>query len=199
MVFMRKIYSYFILNAAAVLVCGILTACSDQVVQDNQNQETKTPVALKDFWLTEDSKNDNVLKFATGLEIVLPEEWVGKVVLDSDTGPENDPCVNTLTVCEKTNAEEQCGILFYLELTNYDRDVMSYTFSTVLGLYKQGDTEYVLGFMKPRDLQYVEGDEEKKVAYEQLFSEIDEVRIVTESMDGFTPCTIDDLEWLGEA
>lgn len=42
----------------------------------------------------------------------------------------------------------------------------------------------------------MEGDEEKKAAYEELFSKIDEMQIMTERMEGFTPCTIDDLEWL---
>ena len=32
--------------------------------------------------------------------------------------------------------------------------------------------------------------------YMRNFFLIDEVRIVTVFMEGFTPCTIDDLEWL---
>lgn len=196
---MGKKFSLCVMAAAIVSACGMLAACLGRAAQLDEKQETKEPVPLEDFWKMEDSESGNVLKFATGLEIVLPEKWVGKVVLDTDTGPEDDPCVSTLVLSEKKNAEEQCGVLFYLELTNYDKDYMSYTFDTVLGIYKQGDAEYVLGYLEPRDLQYVEGDGEKKAAYEELFSLIGGVQIVTQNMEGFTPCTIDDLEWLGEA
>lgn len=153
-------------------------------------------VSLEDFWKTGDYEHTNVLQFATGLEIALPKEWIGKVVLDTDIGPQQNPYSNTLMVCEKTNAKNQCGVLFYLDLTEYDKDSVSYTMNTVLGLYRQGDKEYVLSYLEPRDLQYVEEDEEKQAAYEELFSKIDEIQIVTEHMEGFTPCTIDDLEWL---
>ncbi len=193
---MRKFCSRFILNVAVMAVCGILMACSNQIAQDNEKQKAKMPIALEDFWITEDSEYANGLKFVTGLEIVLPEEWTGKVVLDADIGPERDPYVNTLMVCEKTNAEKHCGVLFYIEFATYDKGVISYTSNTVLGLYKQGDTEYVLSLFEPHDLQYVEGDAEKKAAYENLFSQIDEIQVVTKNMVGFTPCTIDDLEWL---
>lgn len=194
---MRKKFRYCLAIAAIVSTCGILAVCLGGVIPDGGTQETKASIPLEDFWKTEDSESAGVLKFSTGLEIVLPDEWVGKVVLNTNLGPEHDPICNTLTLSEKLNNEEsQCGDLFYLELYEYEKGYISYTVSTVLGLYKQGDTEYVLSYLEPRDLQYVEGDAEKKRAYEELFFLIDEVRIVTENMEGFTPCTIDDLEWL---
>lgn len=148
-------------------------------------------VLPKDFWKMEASGSDDRLKFATGLEIVLPKEWNDKVVIDFEYG--------TLTVSEKSNAQDRCGVLFYLRLRPYERGYMSATVDTVLGLYRQGNDEFVLCYLEPMDLQYVEGDDEKKQAYEKLFSLLDSVQIITENMDGFTPCTIDDLEWLEEA
>lgn len=194
---MRKKVRCCLAMAAIVSTCGTFAACSGGAVTDDRTQEAIASIPLEDFWKMEDSESAGVLKFATGLEIVLPDEWVGKVVLNTDLGPEHDPIGNMLTLSEKLNNEEsQCGDLFYLELYAYEKGSMSYTVSTVLGLYKQGDMEYILSYLEPRDLQYVEGDAEKKKAYEELFLLTDEVRIVTEHMEGFTPCTIDDLEWI---
>ncbi len=148
-------------------------------------------VLPKDFWKMEASGSDNRLKFATGLEIVLPKEWNDKVIIEFE--------YSTLTVSEKSNARDKSGVLFYLRLIPYERGYMSATMDTVLGLYRQGNDEYILCYLEPMDLQYVEGDEEKKQAYEELFSLLDSVQIITENMDSFTPCTIDDLEWLEEA
>lgn len=150
---MRKKVRCCLAMAAIVSTCGTFTACSGGAVPDDGTQEAIASIPLEDFWKTEDSDSAGVLKFATGLEIVLPDEWVGKVVLNTDLGPEHDPIGNTLTLSEKLN--------------------------------------YILSYLEPRDLQYVEGDAEKKKAYEQLFLLIDKVQIVTEHMEGFTPCTID--------
>ncbi len=153
-------------------MCGIFVACSGRVIPDGGTQETKVSISLEDFWEMEDFESAGVLKFATGLEIVLPDEWGGKVVFNTDLGPEHDPNCNTLTLREKINNEEsQCGDLFYLELYEYEKGYVSYTFSTVLGLYKQGDTKYILSYFEPRDLQYVEGGAEQKKVYEELFSD----------------------------
>lgn len=103
----------------------------DFAVRNTAAGETKAYILLEDFWETGDFENTNVLQFATGLEIVLPKEWIGKVVLDTDIGPEHDPYGNTLMICEKTNAENQCGVLFYLDLTEYDKGYVSYTINTV--------------------------------------------------------------------
>lgn len=194
--YMRKKFSCIVI-AAIILVSGIIATYLYSAVRNTTVKEAKAPISLENFWETEGLENTNVLQFVTGLKVVLPEEWAGKVVFNTDIGPEYDPYVNTLAVCEKTNnAKQQCGVLFYLELFKYEKGNTSYTMSKVLGIYKQGDNEYVLTYMEPHDLQYIEGDEEKKTAYEELFSQIEEIQIVTESMAGFTPCTIDDLEWL---
>lgn len=193
---MRKKFSCIVI-AAIILVSGIIATYSYSAVRNTTVKEAKAPISLEDFWETEGLENTNVLQFVTGLKVVLPEEWAGKIVFDTDIGPEHEPYINTLIVYENTNyAAQQCGVLFYLELFKYEKGYMSYTMSNVLGVYKQGDSEYVLTYMEPRDLQYIEGDEEKKAAYKELFSHIDKIQIVTQNMAGFTPCTIDDLEWL---
>lgn len=188
---MRKKIYFYARVIAVIFMDGMLTACSSQTFQPVETQEEKNIVLSEDFWKMEDSGSDNRLKFATGLEIVLPKEWTDKVVIEIE--------YSTLIVSEKSNAQDKCGVLFYLRLSPYERGYMSATVDTVLGLYQQGNEEYVLSFLEPMDLQYVEGDTEKKAAYEKLFSLLDSVQIITENMDGFTPCTIDDLEWLEEA
>ena len=129
---------------------------------------------IEDFWKEDSTDSNNALKFVTGLEIIFPDSWNEKTVHSVDTGPANDPTSTTLIVCEKTNAEEKTGVLFYLHLWIHAEDEIQYIFDVdkVLGLYEQGDKEYILVLAMPRELCYVEGDEERKSAYEECGSAV---------------------------
>ena len=122
-----------------------------------------------------------------------------KTVYDVDIGPVNNPTSTTLSVYEKTNAEVNgSGVVFYLHLFLHEEGEIQYIYETdkVLGLYKQGDKEYILILATPHELPYVEDNEECKAAYEELSSTFNSVIIKTDDMIGFTQYDNDDLEWV---
>lgn len=168
----------------------------DAVTTDIQN--TDNNILIDDFW-KEVYVDSNTLKFATGLEIIFPDSWIEKTVYDVDIGPVNNPTSTTLSVYEKTNAEVNgSGVVFYLHLFLHEEGEIQYIYETdnVLGLYKQGDKEYILILATPHELPYVEDNEECKAAYEELSSTFNSVIIKTDDMIGFTQYDNDDLEWV---
>lgn len=153
---------------------------------------------FEDFWNLEGEEEGATLTFATGLEIVFPENWSKKVMLNKDLGPINQPFSNRLIVCEKENAKANAGgVLFSLGFyLHEDSTYEIFQVDTVLGIYRQGDKEYALICEMPREMNYVEGNEDMKQAYEKLSSFVDEVQINTKNMPGFTECAIDDFDWI---
>ncbi|MCM1540753.1 MAG: M56 family metallopeptidase [Blautia sp.] len=147
-----------------------------------------------DFWeiLSDDGKT---VRFATGLELVFPEEWRDRIVFETEN--DND-VVSRLLVCEKGNAEAGIGgILFMLELFEYTEDVtVVMDGDVVFGLYKPEDREYVLNMDWPGDRQYSEEDQALIDAYLELSETVGDVTLNTGAMSGFTSCGIDDLEWV---
>lgn len=203
------------ISIAIILMAVMFSGCSstsaitnvDEQVPANGELDTEASevqdtdddiLLIEDFWKEDSTDSNNALKFVTGLEIIFPDSWNEKTVHSVDTGPANDPTSTTLIVCEKTNAEEKTGVLFYLHLWLHEEDEIQYIFDVdkVLGLYEQGDKEYILVLAMPRELCYVEGDEERKSAYEELSSTVDSVIIKTDNMTGFTQYDNDDLEWI---
>lgn len=170
-----------------------------QPAETSASEQAALPI--EDFWKTEGDTDGVTLTFATGLEIILPEDWAGKTVLFTELGgQESHPTRNTLIVCEKTNAEANAGgVLFYLDFCLHEEgsEYGIFGLDKVLGTYKQGDAEYALIFGQPREMNYVEGDEAMKKAYESLNASVDKVRINTDAITGgFTPCETDDLDWI---
>lgn len=152
-------------------------------------------ISMKDFWKTEGIGSNGTVKFATGLEIVFPEEWQGKTVLYSadeldDTG--------IVAICEKGNADAGIGgDLFYLYFFEYTQDMtVLYDWEKVLGLYRQGGKEYVLVQDRPGDRCYSEDDQALIDAYLKLNETVEDVVIKTDNMPGFIKCGIEDLEWV---
>lgn len=157
--------------------------------------DISTNISLNDFWKTEGTGSNGTLKFATGLEIVFPEEWQGKTVLNTadkldDTG--------IVAICEKGNADAGIGgDLFYMYFFEYTQDMtVLYDWEKVLGLYRQGGKEYVLVQDRPGDRCYSEDDQELIDAYLSLSETLGDVVIKTDNMPGFTKCGIDDLAWV---
>lgn len=152
-------------------------------------------LSIEDFWKIKDNgseKNgtEKGVKFATGLEIVYPDIWWGKIELTTD--------VNTLAVCEKGNADVGIGgDLFYLCFYEHDNDtVVIYDWDKVLGLYQQGGKEYVLVQDFPEDRCYSEDEQSLIDAYMELKNSIDNVVVNTDNMTGFLECGIEDLDWV---
>lgn len=156
-------------------------------------------LSMEDFWKPEGDTDGSTITFATGLEIILPEDWAGKTVLSTDWGPEHHPTSSSVFICEKTNAQAGVGgILFYLDFYLHEKGSEYAIFSTdkVLGTYKQGDAEYALIFRLPREMNYVEGDEAMKEAYESLSASVDRVLVKTDAVTDFTECDAEDLDWI---
>lgn len=167
--------------------------------QTSERYLAEKPLSMEDFWKIEGEDDSDTLTFATGLEIRLPEHWVGKIVTDTELGPVHDPFDHTLLICEKENAQAGAGgVLFSLVFLKHEETVTYSIFqvNTVLGVYEQGGEEYVLIQEMPREMCYVEGNEDMKRAYENLSVTVEEVLIKTEHMTGFTECGIEDLDWV---
>ena len=167
----------------------------EDVYSDLYTGSANTPIPLENLWDIESAGDDHIFKFATGLELVLPENWIGKVVFDTDLGPIS----HALVVREKTNWEAaNCGDLFYLNFCLYEEDANIMTYGTVLGLYKQGDTAYALILEEPGDLSYVEGDAAFKAAYEEVRADFDSIQIKTNDMSNFIELNVQDLNGIRE-
>lgn len=180
-----------------ILAAALVAVSSMTGIEVSQGSLLRQDIPIENLWDMVDSGNENILRFVTGLEIILPESWSGKIVTETSTGPAQYPTSTTLVICEKTNAEEGVGgDLFYLCFDLYRDEYDLVVTGTVLGLYEHNGQQYVLTLAKPGSLSYVEGDEERKTAYEELSNEVKSVRISTDRMQGFFRCGIDDLEWV---
>lgn len=196
-----------------VLIISILflmTACGNEKQTANikiQNdisikEETQESVESIDLWEPSDmgkSSKQNILNFTTGLQIVLPESWNDKIIIEIEPGTEEYG--GGLIVCEKSNAEANAGgVLFYLKYYLKNEDDIGpfeiFHMDEVLGVYKVDGEEYALILELPREMNYVEGSDEMQEAYEKLSDSVDEVQIKTDNMIGFTRCEIDDVEWI---
>ena len=167
----------------------------EDVYSDLYSSTVNTPIPLENLWDIESAEDDHIFKFATGLELVLPENWIGKVVFDTDLGPIS----HALVVREKTNWEAaNCGDLFYLNFCLYEEDANIMTYGTVLGLYKQGDTAYALILEEPGDLSYMEGDAAFKAAYEEVHADFDSIQIKTNGISNFIELNVQDLNGIRE-
>ena len=167
----------------------------EDVYSDLYSDTANTPLPLENLWDIESTVDDHIFKFATGLELVLPENWIGKVVFDKDLGPIS----HALVVREKTNWEAaNCGDLFYLNFCLYEEDANIMTYGTVLGVYKQGDIAYALILEEPGDLSYVEGDAAFKAAYEEVRADLDSIQIKTHGMSNFIELDVQDLNGIQE-
>lgn len=154
-------------------------------------------LSIEDFWNVEENEPSNTLTFATGLKIVLPQEWVGKILIDTHIASVN-PRNNTLIVREKENAEAGAGgDLFYLDLLllTDTTQINVYPSDTILGIYTQGNAKYAFILQIPREMNYVEGDNEMKKLYEDFSSDVNSVQIITENMAGFEKVSEEDLDW----
>ena len=167
----------------------------EDVYSDLYSDTANTPLPLENLWDIESTVDDHIFKFATGLELVLPKNWIGKVVFDKDLGPIS----HALVVREKTNWEAaNCGDLFYLNFCLYEEDANIMTYGTVLGVYKQGDIAYALILEEPGDLSYVEGDAGFKAAYEEVRADLDSIQIKTNGMSNFIELDVQDLNGIQE-
>lgn len=168
----------------------------EQQVSSGPTEQPKE--AVDSFWdqnTVNGIKENNVLSFRTGMQLVLPKAWDGEIVTSVGDG--------TLTVADKRNVEKGAGgVMFYLSY--FDRKGATgeypYTldkgFATVIGTYKVNGEEYALVQELPTEMNYVEGNEELKKHYEDLYASVDKVQIITTNMPGFTKCGIDDLNWI---
>lgn len=167
--------------------------------QDTSQQNVKTE-HNSGLWRQKDTESEeNLLEFATGLQIVLPKEWKDKIVIHKES--EVQSYGGGVVICEKGNAKAGAGgILFLLEYFRYDEDAAGpyeiFPNDKVLGVYQNGEDRYALVFTRPRDIQYIEGNEEMQKVYEEFCTLTDKVQVITENMEGFTKCGLYDLDWI---
>lgn len=140
-------------------------AATDSDAENKSSESENLPgETTTDLWQQmEEKSEDNVLEFVTGLQIVLPKEWDDKIVIHTE------PTVQSYggggIVCEKKNAKANAGgVLFLLEYFMYDEDATApyeiFQNDKVLGVYHSGKDVYALVFELPREMNYVEGNEE---------------------------------------
>lgn len=156
---------------------------------------------ISDLWEQKAAGSDgNVIEFVTGLQIIFPKEWKGKVV--TYTEPAMQTYGGGLEVCEKLNDEANAGggMLFTLEYLKYDESAIGpyqiFNADKVLGVYQNGEDRYALILTKPRDMQYVEGNQEMQKIYEETSALTNQVQVITDHMEGFTECGLYDLDWI---
>lgn len=176
---------------------GTMESDTENESSDSRNLPDKK---ITDLWEQIEVKDEkNVLEFVTGLQIVLPEEWKDKIIIRTE--PAVQSYGGGIVVCEKKNAEADAGgTLFLLEYFKYDEAAIApyeiFGTDKVLGVYHRGEDIYALVFELPREMNYAEGNEEMKKAYEEVSTFVDKVQIITEHMEGFTECELDDLDWI---
>lgn len=177
---------------------GPATASGDGSATVPDSSAPEGTPAFSDFW-AEESAAGNTVTFSTGLALTFPDSWAGKYVLTTNFGPASAPTSNTLIVSERTNYEAgPGGDLLYLHFLQYEEgNVYGIDdFSTVLGLYRQGNREYALVLEECHEMAWKEDDEAFRAAYEALRGSIDSVIIGTNGMTGFTPCGPDGIPWI---
>lgn len=177
---MKKVWSCLLV----ILLSAIIAGCA---------KDTEV-IPAENFWEIE-TNEDNVIKFVTGLEIILPDEYREKIVFETES---DNSSFNRLLVCEKGNADEGLGgILFCLELIEYtENPLVIMDWDKVFGLYEQGDKEYVLLLTLPGDRQYSEDNQALINAYMELSSIVENVTINTDKMLNFVKKDISELEWI---
>lgn len=191
-------------------VLFLMTACGNE--KQTANIKIQNDISIKeemqesmesiDLWEPSDmrkSSKQNILNFTTGLQIVLPESWNDKIIIEIE--PRMKEYGGGLIVCEKSNAEANAGgVLFYLKYYLKNEDDIGpfeiFHMDKVLGVYKVDGEEYALILELPREMNYVEGSDEMQEAYEKLSDSVDEVQIKTDNIIGFTRCEIDDVGWI---
>jgi len=192
---MQMIYNYWGGGWEEVLLGERSMNSVFDVTGDVTDKEEKV-VSFENFW-DEDISNERTIKFVTGLEITFPEEWQGKVLLEKELYVGNNIDANNLLICEKGNADAGIGgIIFSLVFYEYQPGLaVDIAYEKVLGIYKQGEKEYVLIMDRPGDRQYSEEDEALINAYLELSETQDEVVINTDNMEEFTD--LEGIELIG--
>lgn len=177
-----------------------------------------------DLWAFDDAADgarSNVLQFQNGLQIILPEAWIGKTMLEIAVSDPSDikRIENRLSVYEKNNAEAHFGgELFHMfYVGKYVND--DFTFDAeqpfsiygskaaeiyrVLGTYRQGEQEYALIYAKypeggygTDDTNVSPDDPQLRKDYQDLYALTDDVQIITDRIPGFTKCDLNDLDWI---
>ena len=135
----------------------------------------------------------STVKFATGLEMTVPDEWRENIVYETES---DNSSFNRLLVCEKGNADAGSGgMLFCLEYVEYTEDpIVVMDRDIVFGSYEQGGKEYALLLTWPGDRQYSEDDQALINAYTDLNSMAEDVTVDTSKMSHFTEKDISELE-----
>ena len=160
------------------------------------------------FWSldgVQETGEENVLTFSTGLQLILPAEWGNRVAVSAV--PDESGNGEMLILSTKDEAEEGISIvLFYLRYVcreGFDADdpysIYGRETDRVLGVYDRDGMEYALIFEVPQlYYQGVDGQAFNKIlhANRDIFESVSEARIVTEKMQDFTECGLEDLDWI---
>ncbi|MDE7266079.1 MAG: M56 family metallopeptidase [Lachnospiraceae bacterium] len=147
----------------------------------------------------------NVLQFTNGLQLILPEAWNDKIVV------EEIDSTRTLVISEKNNAKaDGGGALVNLFYVSHSEDGLTFSadnpfqifgedaqkYHKVLGVYRSQDNEYALIYTRCSDAFYTNEDPKLRKDFQDLYKYVDEVQVITDNIPGFTECGLEDLDWI---
>ncbi|MBQ7944275.1 MAG: M56 family metallopeptidase [Lachnospiraceae bacterium] len=145
------------------------------------------------------NSSDEVVAFTNEIEVHLPENWIDNYKFVIDNASEEE--LSVLFYDKKNVNAGEDGYLFSLNLYKkgiVEPQLLIFSNEKVFGIYKDGSSEYALVMRPCREGGvYSETDEALKQSYMDLYNSIGEVRIIAENMNGFIPCGIDAIEWMG--
>ena len=184
--------------------------------EDIEDAGARLPVIIDTFSAAEAVKNSfwdivsssgetdtNVLQFANGLQLILPEAWEDKIVLE-----ELD---SLLVISEKNNAKaDGGGNLVNLFWVGHSENGLTFSADNpfqifgenaqkihkVLGVYRREDNEYALIYTRCSDAFYTNEDPKLRKDFQDLYMYVDEVQVITDNIPGFTECSLEDLDWV---
>lgn len=201
---MKKVWSCLLFTLLSAIIAGCAKDADNVSVEDSSalmseegailDNNRAVTLNLEDFWEIETNEG-NTIKFVTGLEIILPDEWRENIVFETES---DNSSFNRLLVCERGNADAGLGgILFCLEFVEYtENPTVIMDGDIVFGLYEQGDKEYALLLTWPGDRQYSEDNQALINAYIELSSMAENVTVNTNKMFHFAEKDISELEWI---
>ncbi len=160
------------------------------------------------FWELEELQADTgTLIFSTGLQLILPPEWMDRTVMSVDIGADDNSETLMFRTRDETDAGFRKGLLSlrYVSSEGYDSDTPYSIFISetvkILGIYQWQDKEYLLVGEVPQEY-FISGEKtrynymEMVEANRDIIESVRDVKINTDKMDGFMECGAEDLDWI---
>lgn len=171
---------------ACLILMILMTGCSSKdPILGEEEVDTITS------WMIS-YEDDNTIQFTNGVKLVLPDTWVGKVVYEEVSGNSD---ASTLWICEKEAAEAGLGgnllRLTFEQKKDDNSKIYLFDQAKVLGIYSGKEGEYILICEPSREGAYIES---KKEYFFELFEHVNEVQVITDSIENFHNCDAKDVD-----